>query len=249
MKALIVGALALCLIPAACETTGDGGDFGAVLGEVLGQTGGTGGANGALSSFEIESGLKQALTIGANNVAGQIGKTNGYFGDPQIKIPLPNQLRGIQENLQRVGLSGPLDDLELRMNRAAEQAVPVARDLVVDAVTSITLDDALGILRGGDTAATDYLRGRTEGALRQAFTPYVDQALTSSGAYQALDQALSSNLGLGGLATSYKSDLTTHAVNLGLDGLFYYVADEEKKIRENPVARTTELLRKVFGSV
>lgn len=246
MKAItLAAALALCFVPTACETTG-GGDFGTVLGEVL--TGTTGTTQGGLTGAEIDAGLRQALTIGADRVAGKIGVADGYFGDPQIRIPLPGRLGELQQQFSGVPIVSPMfDDLELRMNRAAEAAVPVARDLVVDAVTSITLQDALGILRGGDTAATDFLRGRTEASLRSAFTPYVDQALTQSGAFQAL-QNVSSAPGVGSLVGNLKSDMTTHAVNFGLNGLFFYVAEEEKRIRENPVARTTELLRKVFGN-
>ena len=118
---------------------------------------------------------------------------------------------------------------------------------MIHAVQSITIEDALGILRGGDTAATDFLRGRTEASLRQTFTPYVETALESSGAYQALDSVTSNQPLLAIAATDYKSDLTTYAVQFGLDGLFNYLAVEEEKIRENPVARTTELLRRVFG--
>ena len=112
---------------------------------------------------------------------------------------------------------------------------------------SITIEDALGIFQGGDTAATDFLRGRTEVSLRQTFTPFVEDALESSGAYRALDSVTSSQPILAVAATDYKSDLTTYAVQFGLDGMFDYLALEEKKIRENPVARTTELLRRVFG--
>jgi len=244
MKAIAAaGALALCLVPSACESAG-GVDYGTVLGDILGggEDAGTG-----LTTEEINAGLKQALTIGTERVSGKIGVTNGYFGDPQIRIPLPGRLGELQRQFDGVPIVSPMfDDLELRMNRAAESAVPVAKDLVIDAVTSITIQDALGILRGGDTAATDYLRGRTETAVRSAFTPFVDRALTESGAFQAL-QNVTNTPAVGALIGDYKNDLTTHAVNLGLDGLFYYVAQEEKRIRENPIARTTELLRKVFG--
>ena len=133
------------------------------------------------------------------------------------------------------------------MNRAAEQAVPAGKTIVIDAVQSITIEDALGILQGGDTAATDFLRGRTEASLRQTFTPFVENALDSSGAYQALDSVTSSQPLLAIAATDYKSDLTSYAVQFGLDGLFNYLAVEEQKIRDNPVARTTELLRRVCG--
>lgn len=245
MRAFIAGALALCLLPAACETT-DLGELGQVLGEVVGGADGADGADG-LSGWEIEAGLREALTIGTERVAGQIGVTDGYWQDPQIRIPLPGRLGEAQSQLAQFGLSGPLDDLQLRMNRAAEDAVPAGKRIVIDAVSSITIQDALGILNGGDTAATDFLRGRTEASLRTTFTPYVEDALQSSGAYQMLDGVTSSQPLLQAYAGDFKSDLTTHAVNFGLNGMFNYLAVEEQKIRDNPVARTTELLRRVFG--
>lgn len=246
MRMVMIGALALTVLPAGCET-GAGGDFGEVLGEVLGGIEGAQSPSGELTLAEIDAGLRQALEIGTERVASQIGVVDGYWKDPQIQIPLPGRLGQVQSELSRVGLSAPLDDLQLRMNRAAEDAVPAGKQIVIDAVQSITIEDALGILRGGDSAATDFLRGRTEDNLRQTFTPYVESALASSGAYQALDSVTSSQPLLAIAATDYKSDLTTYAVQFGLDGLFTYLAVEEKKIRDNPVARTTELLRRVFG--
>lgn len=248
MRSAMIGALALCMIPAGCET-GAGGDFGQVLGEVLGEVGNSGTSNGELTALEIDAGLRQALEIGAGRVAAQIGVVDGYWKDPQIKIPLPGRLGEVQRQLAGVGLSGPLDDLQLRMNRAAEDAVPAGKTIIVDAVRSITITDAVGILRGGESAATDYLRGRTEASLRTLFRPYVETALEGSGAYRVLDSVTSSQPLLATAAIDYKSDLTTHAVQFGLDGVFTYLAQEEKKIRENPVARTTDLLRRVFGSV
>ena len=234
MRRAMFGALALALLPMGCETTGVPGGFGTILGDVMGSPT----AQGALSQAEIDAGLREALTVSTNLVAAQLGKTDGYFGDPRIRIPLPKTYRDIQTNLARVGASGPLDDLELRMNRAAEAAVPDARALILGAVRSITINDALQILNGGDTAATDYLRARTETQLRASFTPYVRQSLERS----------PSQYGLGGVTSNLQGDLTNHAVGLGLDGIFLYVADEEKKIRENPVARTSEILRRVFGN-
>jgi len=244
-KSLAAIAAALCLT--GCETDGT------TVGDVIGVIGGTGapyGEQGAagLSSFEIEQGLREALTIGTDRVVGQLGVTNGYFGDPQIRIPLPGQLGEIQSQLQPLGLAGPLDDLQLRLNRAAEDAVPAARDLIVSAVRSITLEDALGILQGGNNAATDFLRRKTEDQLRTAFTPYLRSSLDEVGAFAALDRATAAP-GVSGIGTNLRDSLIDHGVRLGLDGMFAYLAKEEQAIRDNPVERTTELLRKVFGSV
>lgn len=243
MRQAWIGVLALALLPTGCATTGTTGDFGRVLEDVFGQPA----MQGTLTEAEIDAGLREALTIGTNTVASQLGRTDGYFGDAQIRIPLPKTYRDIQATLSRVGASGPLDDLELRMNRAAEAAVPEARTLILDAVRQITIEDALDILNGGDTAATDYLRAKTESRLRSAFTPHLRSSLADAGAFTALEQ-VAGNYGISGVTSSLQDDLTSHAVGLGLDGMFYYVAQEEKKIRENPLARSTELLRRVFGN-
>ena len=226
----------------ACEAVPAGG-----LGDVLGGLGTIASSQSGLTNLEIDAGLRQALEIGATNVSSQLGATDGFFGDSRIKIPLPGRLADIQDGLSKVGLSAPLDGLQLQMNRAAEAAMPEARKLVVSAVQSITLEDAVGILQGGDTAATNFLRGKTEASLRDAFTPHIQTALSQTGAVQSLD-SVASRYGLSAVSNDLRSDMTDHAVNFGLDGMFLYVAEQEREIRENPVARTTDLLRKVFGS-
>ena len=185
MRPMMIAAMALLTVPVGCATTGSSGDLGRVLGEVIGQQTGQG---GALSQAEIDAGLREALTVGTNIVAAQLGQTNGYFGDSEIRIPLPKTYRDIQSGLSRVGASGPLDDLELRMNRAAEAAVPEAKTLVIGAIRQITIEDAVRILNGGDTAATDYLREKTESQLRASFTPYVKTSLAQAGAFTSLEQ-------------------------------------------------------------
>jgi len=243
MKRTMLGALFLALLTSGCAETGTNAELGRVLGEVLGSSA----AQGPLTQAEIDAGLREALTVGTNLVANRLGQTNGYFGDPKVRIPLPKTYRSIQTNLAKVGASGPLDDLELRMNRAAEAAVPQGKQLILAAIREMTIQDALNILNGGDTAATDYLRAKTETKLQAAFTPYVRDALAESGAFTSLEN-VAGQYGVSGVTSGLQSDLTRHAVDLGLDGIFLYVAEEEKKIRENPVARTTELLRRVFGN-
>lgn len=243
MKILVMGAAALAMLCTGCKTIETNGQLGTVLGEVLGSPT----AQGVLSEAEIEAGLREALTVGTNLVSAQLSAKDGYFADPEIHIPLPKSYRKIQSNLEVIGASGPLDDLELRINRAAEDAVPEGKKLILGVVQSITIEDALNILNGGDTAATDFLRQRTEDQLRASFSPYVSASLAESGAFTALENA-AGQYGLGGVTSNLQADLTNHAVGLGLDGMFHYIAVEEKKIRENPVARTTELLRRVFGA-
>lgn len=246
MKRSMLGALGLALLTAGCAETGSSGDFGRVLGEVIGATT-TPASQGALSTAEIDAGLREALTVGTNLVANQLGQVDGYYGDPKIRIPLPKTYRTLQTNLSKIGASGPLDDLELRMNRAAEAAVPQGKQLILGAIRDMTIQDALGILNGGDTAATDYLRAKTQDKLRAAFAPYVSEALAKSGAFSAMEN-VAGQYGVGGVTSGLQADLTEHAVDYGLDGMFLYVAEQEKQIRENPVARTTDLLRRVFGN-
>lgn len=236
-------ALVLSVLPAAQAQT-----FGDILRGVLG----TGESENSASVFsgitsgEAEAGLKQALTLGAEAVGRQLSARDGYFGDRAIQIPLPGRMGELQSNLKRFGLSGPLDDLQLRMNRAAEDAAPYAADLVVDAVQSLTIDDALALLNGGDTAATDLLRDKTEYRLSMLVRPYVESALADSGALSAVD-SLSARYGVSQLGGDVRESLIDHAVDKGLDGLFIYLAKEEQSIRNNPVERTTDLLRRVFG--
>ncbi len=203
-------------------------------------------ADSALSELDVEAGLKEALTIGAQIVGAQLSQRNGYFGDSNIQIPLPGRLGEVQSQLKRFGLSGPLDDLQLSLNRAAETAAPQAADLVVDAVQSLTMEDAFRLLEGGDTAATDLLRRKTEADLRLLARPYMRSALDRSGAIDTFDD-LAFRYGLSDYSEDLKSQLIDSAVNEGLDGLFFYLAREEQAIRENPVKRSTDLLRRVFG--
>ena len=236
----VAGFLSAAIFTGGCATDGNS-DYSRVLNDVL-----TGYGETSLTQGEIASGLKEALTVGSDRVVTQLATTDGYFGDDLIRIPLPEDLQKIQKNLAKVGLSGLLDDLDLKINRAAESAAPTAKKLVVDAVSSMTIDDALGILNGGNTAATDFLKAKTSDQLISAFRPYMDTALAESGAVSAMDSVGRKYLP-SAMVTQLRTDLETHAVNGALDGMFYYLAQEEKAIREDPVKRTTELLRRVFG--
>ena len=200
----------------------------------------------SLSKGDVTSGLKEALTVASNLAGNRLSLKDGFFGDAAVRIPLPGVLGDAQKRLQPFGMSGPLDDLQLKVNRAAESAAPTAKKLVIDAVKSMTFEDAMGVLRGGDTAATDFLRGKTEDSLRKAFRPYFDAALKSSGALTAVDSVVA-KYAPGVLKTDGRTWLAENATTGALNGLFYYVAREEQAIRRDPLKRTTALLRKVFG--
>src|SRR5262245_1428850 len=199
-----------------------------------------------LSKGDVTSGLKEALTVASNLAGNRLALKDGFLGDPVVRIPLPGVLGDAQKRLQPFGMSGPLDDLQMKVNRAAESAIPTAKNLVIDAVKSMTFEDAMGVLRGGDTAATDFLRKKTEGNLRKAFRPYFDTALKTSGALTAVDSVVA-KYGAGMVKTDAKTWLAENATTGALNGLFYYVAREEQAIRRDPLKRTTAILRKVFG--
>lgn len=199
-----------------------------------------------LTQQEIAAGMKQALQVGTQRVVRRLGRENGYNGDPQVHIPLPDKLRRAQSALQQVGLAGWLQDLELRLNRAAEQAAPQAGDIFVDAVRQLRWQDVMQIYRGGDDAATRYFRRSMTPRLKQAMRPIIERQLAEVGALQTYEK-LVSRAGLLPYAPDLRLDLSNYVLERALDGLFYYLAQEEAAIRKDPARRTTELLRRVFG--
>lgn len=239
----------MMLAPAAALAACTTADQEAILGAVLGATGPTG-TMGGVTSAEAAQGIRAALEQGILSAITQVGRTNGYFQDGRIHIPLPGRLASIQSQLRPLGLSGLLDDLELQINRGAEAAAPQAKSIFVDAIRSLSISDAIGIVNGGPTSATDYFEGRTTPALTNLFTPMMQSALQRAGAIQTFDQLVSNlqNIPLAPqLGADAKQDLVEHGVGKGLDGLFYYIGQEEAAIRSNPAKRTSEILRRVFG--
>ncbi|WP_138511792.1 DUF4197 domain-containing protein [Maricaulis alexandrii] len=214
-------------------------------------------AQWGLTERQAADGVRAALRQAARLATNQLGQRDGFFGDPQVRIPLPSRVRDVQSMLRRVGLAGQLDDLELSINRAAEAVMPAVQSIFLDAVQSISLQDALGIVRGGDRSATDYLERRTSDSLYALVRPRMEQTLESSGAYrtlQPIEQRLNNQGGfLGGLmrsrsgGRSLSEQLTDDASRRTLSGVFHYVGEEERAIRRDPVNRTTDILRRVFG--
>ena len=215
----------------------------------VGSSGGSGGSAAAslLSSDEIADGLREALRVGTERVVDQVGTTDGFNLDPDIHIPLPGPLQDAQRLLNTIGMSDMADDLELRLNRAAEAAAPEAQQLFVDAISEMSLEDAQRIYDGPDDAATRYFQEKMSPALAERMAPIVDEALAEVGAIQSFDAMMSQYQSLP-LAPDVKADLTDYTVEQAMDGIFHYVAKEEAAIRQNPAARTTELLQKVFGA-
>ncbi|MFT5895368.1 MAG: hypothetical protein ACI8VW_002242 [bacterium] len=204
-------------------------------------------AAGALSIDEITRGLKEALITGSNAVVSQLGASKGFSADPAIRIPLPKSLVKARDLAKKVGLEGTFDDLELKLNEAAEEATPKAKALFVNAIKDMSVDDAKGILQGPDNAATEYFRGKTGASLQEQMRPIVDSALAKVGAVASFNSLLSKYNSIP-LAPKVDADLTSHVVDEGSDGIFYYLAQEEKAIRENPLKRTSQILQRVFGS-
>jgi hypothetical protein len=200
-----------------------------------------------LTDMQISSGLKDALLVGTQNVVGQLGKLDGFNADPAIHIPLPDNLNKVRSALNAVGMSAMMDDLELKLNRAAEEATPPAKKLFMDSIEAMTLDDVRGIYSGPNDAATRYFQGKMSDPLAKEMQPIVDRALNQVGAIQAYDSAM------GQYATipfmpDVKADLNSYVVDKGMDGIFHYLAIEEAAIRTNPVKRTTDILQTVFGA-
>lgn len=213
---------------------------------VTGQ-GATGSATtGALSTADITAGLREALKVGTERVVTSLGAQDGYNADPAIHIPLPPTLQKVQSTLKKFGLSALADDVELRLNRAAEAAAPKTKELIWNAISSMSLEDARAIYDGPKDAATQYFKKVASGDLAATVRPVVDQSLADVGAISAYDSLMGQYKNIP-FVPDIKADLSQHATDLALQGLFTYLAKEEAAIRENPAKRTTEILTKVFG--
>lgn len=193
------------------------------------------------------AGLKEALQIGAANAVSLTGQTDGYFQNAAIKILMPKELQSVEKGLRAVGYGPQVDAFVLSMNRAAERAAPQAKDIFVAAIGQITFADARQILTGGDTAATDYFRAKTTEGLTAAFQPIVAAAMEETGVTRQYKDLMARFQSIP-FAKSYTFDIDAYVVNGALNGLFVVLGDEERKIRKDPAARVTGLLKQVFGS-
>ncbi|RIJ42801.1 DUF4197 domain-containing protein [Pontibacter oryzae] len=204
------------------------------------------GTNGALTQNEVAAGLKQALEVGISNGAGQASQTNGYFGNPLIKIPFPEDVQRVENTLRQVGLGSQVDKFILTLNRGAEDAAKSAVPIFVSAIKQMTIQDAWAILRGEKDAATNFLKRTTSQQLYTAFNPIMVQSLEKTNATRYYTDIVNQYNKIP-MVQKVNPDLDDYATQKAIDGLFKLVAQEELKIRENPWARTTELLRKVFA--
>ena len=200
----------------------------------------------SLSYGDVVAGLKEALRIGSERVVARLSKQDGFYRDGHIHIPLPDSMQRVKSALAMVGMASLLDDLELRLNRAAEAATPKAKRLFMDAIHSMKIADARAILEGKDDAATQYFKGKMSKPLSKAMKPIVDDALAQTGVVQAYERVMGEYQALP-FVPDVKADLSEHVLRWALRGVFYYMAKEEAAIRKNPVKRTTAILKQVFG--
>ncbi|TVQ38336.1 MAG: DUF4197 domain-containing protein [Wenzhouxiangella sp.] len=203
-------------------------------------------ASGPDSDVRIEAGLREALEVGSQRAVNRLGRIDGYFADPNLRIPLPEAIEPAATQLRRLGLAGQLDELELAMNRAAELAAAEAGDVFIQAIRGLRPSDARAILNGGDDAATRFLRQTAGPTLTRRYQPIVANALNQVQAYQQFRE-LAERWNRLPTGRPLDFNLEDYVTERALDGLFQALADEEQRIRRDPVARTTALLREVFG--
>jgi len=204
-------------------------------------------AASGFSNQELTAAFKQALTIGTNEVVSQLGVKDGFNLDPKVRIPLPENLRKVQSALNTVGMSSLMDDLELRLNRAAEIATPEAKALFVNSIQQMSFNDVVNIYKGPNDSATQFFKRTMSAPLSDRITPIVNRAIAQAGVVQAYDNVMAQYQAIP-FMPDVKADLTDYVVDHGIDGVFFYLAKQEAAIRQDPVRQTTDLLKRVFGN-
>jgi len=202
----------------------------------------------ALTNKDAVGGLKAALEKGSGVAVDALGKTNGFFGNGAVKIPLPDSLKKYEKLMRNLGMGKYADELILTMNRAAEAAVPEAKKLFVDSIKNMSVQDAKGVLTGGQTSGTEYFKRSTSDPLRGKFLPIVKQATAKVKLAEKYNEYAQKGVQFG-LVKKDQANLDDYVTQKALDGLFYMVAEEEKKIRQDPVQAGSEIIRKVFGAL
>jgi hypothetical protein len=201
-----------------------------------------------LTNDEMVAGLKQALDKGTQFAVNKLGQPGGFLDNKKVRIPMPDSLSWVESSLRTVGQDEMADEFIDTMNHAAEQAVPEAADIFAGAIKEMSVQDAQGILTGPDNAATEYFRSNTEAELTQRMRPIVETATASTGVTSAYKDMLGAAGGFAGMMPATATDIDGYITLKTLDGLFLMIAKEERKIRKNPMARSTELLQKVFSA-
>lgn len=232
-----------------CQTTTQtlSNDIAAIGNAVFGNTNQRAAAAAALSQADIIAAFKQALSIGTGEVVQQLGTKDGFNLDPKVHIPLPDKLQRVQSALDTIGMSYMMDDLELRLNRAAEIAMPEAKSLFINSISQMTFDDVVGIYKGPSDSATQYFARTMSAPLADKITPIINKAIAQAGVVQAYDNIMVQYQAIP-FMPDVKADLTSYVVDEGIEGMFFYLAKQEAAIRQDPTRQTTELLKKVFGA-
>ncbi len=236
-KLLYTSLVAVAIGTSSCAVT----DIQRTMDEVLAGTTG-----GPVTQTEVASGLRQALEIGIKNGANQASQTDGFYKNSLIRIPFPPEVKKVENTLRDIGLGGEVDKFVLTLNRGAEDAAQSAVPIFVNAIKQMTIQDAWGILKGDKDAATQYLKRTTSTQLTNAFMPIMQKSLEKTNATRYYADLVNKYNQIP-LVQKVNPNLDQYATQKAIDGLFLLVADEELKIRENPIARTTELLRRVFA--
>lgn len=200
-----------------------------------------------LTKDQVVAGLKEALIKGVSTGSASASKVDGYFKNPKIKIPFPPDVQRVEDKLRQIGLGDQVDKFVLTLNRGAEEAAKEAKPIFVSAVKSMTIQDAWGILKGEDNAATEYLKRTTSTQLKAKFQPVIQRALNKTNATKYYSDIVTTYNKIP-FVDEVNPDLDDYATDRAIDGLFQLIAKEEKEIREDPIARTTELLKKVFAA-
>lgn len=220
----------------------------AQINQTIGEVNKTLGSSGApLTTAEVTQGLKEALIKGISKGSDLVSQVDGYFKNPEIKIPFPPEVKKVEDRLRQIGLGGEVDKFIMTLNRGAEDAAGEAKPIFIKAIRSMTIQDAWAILRGEDDAATQYLKRTTSGLLKEKFRPVIQNSLNKVNATKYYGEIVTRYNQIP-LVQKVNPDLDDYATDKAIEGLFLMIAKEEKNIRENPVARTTELLKKVFGA-
>ncbi len=209
----------------------------------------SGSSSGNLTTSEITQGLKEALKVGSNNASKQLSATDGFFRNAAIKILLPKEVQQVENTLRSAGMGKLVDDAILSLNRAAEDASKKAAPIFVNAITSMSIQDGLNILKGGDNAATNFLKSKTTNSLTTAFRPEIQNSLNKVGAVDMWKRVFDTYNNLPLVRNKVNSDLVSYVTGKALDGMFHAIAIEENKIRKDPAGQASNILKKVFGSV
>ena len=202
----------------------------------------------SLTNSDMTGALKEALDKGVQHAVTQLGQPGGFLDDKRVRIPMPEKLAWVEKSLRTIGQDQLADEFIISMNSAAEKAVPEVASVFGDAIKSMSLEDAKGILQGPDDAATQYFRNNSSAALTERMLPIVKQATDAAGVTSHYKSMMSKAGGVMNMLNKDTTDLDSYVTNKAMDGLFLMIAAEEKKIRENPLERSSELMKKVFGA-